>query len=153
MSESALEAADRVDLKMTAPGRIGDLADELAGLSVVDHVAHDDERDPQRLSVVVTRADMPASVLDRIDEYSARVVPESVHVTADGTLAFDLTTPELFRPAGKRAIREYGASTAITFTQNSLDESEFEQEEEVRIFARNGAVLLVRDEMTADDTE
>lgn len=51
-----------------------------------------------------------------------------------------------FRSAGERELRPYGSSTRFTFTRTSLELSGFTETETVRVYARDGAILLVSGE-------
>jgi len=126
-------------------GRYEALADALHELvgGDVNAVSVDEVRSPPRVTVSLNTANMTPAVLDRLDEFDAAVVPESVEVNAEGCLSFDLVTPEGFKPAGTREARRYGeSSVSFTFTRESLELSGFEVGENLDVKARDGAILL-----------
>lgn len=135
-------AEDRAN-KQSAADRHDELAERLEPLETVRQVSVHDERTPTRVRLVLDVANMPNAVSDLLERFGAQIVPESVEVQSDGVLAFDLTTPEGFLPAGVRDARAYGeSSVSITFTRESLDLSGFDVGDSLEVRAREGAVLL-----------
>lgn len=118
------------------------LADELRGLADVAEVRVEPGRSPARVHVTLSTANVTPHVEDRLDRYGAQVEAATVEVTGEGTLAFTVTTPEGFKPAGTRDAREYGSSTAWTFTREALELSGFDADTTLDARAREGAVLL-----------
>lgn len=138
-SHAADEARRRTD-----ENRYEALASELRDLGDVREAVVEGDRLPPRVGVVLSTANVTPAVTDRLDEFEAEIVPESVEVTGNGTLAFDVVTPELFKPAGSRETREYGSSsTAWTFTHPAVELSGFDADTMLDAYAREGAVLLV----------
>lgn len=153
MSSSDTQMPDQAQQR-TDPTRYEDLAADLRDLDDVDRAAVESERLPPRVRVHLATANVTPPVADRLDEFDADIVPDSVEVTAGGTLTFAIVTPELFRPAGSRGLRQYGShSTAWTFTHDAVAISGFDADTMLDAYARDGAVLLVEREGVVDADE
>ena len=137
-----MNAADEAARERPNADRIEDLAGELAALDDVSEVNRQGERTPERLAVVLDVANVTAPVEDLLDDYNAEVEPDSLAVTAEGTLSFDVTTPEGFKSAGQRPVRSHGTSLVVTLTREALDLSGFDEGDDMDLDARNGAILI-----------
>jgi len=144
---SAIEHdADEVASERHDTSRLSDLESELSALDDVSRVSIDDGRTPTRLWVRLAKANVTAPVEDLLDAYSARIEPDSLAVESDGTLSFEVSTPEGFRNADSREIRTHGTSIVVTLTREALDLSGFGEGVKVDESARDGAILLTRHE-------
>jgi len=142
MSSDIATEASRTVTEDPDAGRVEDLVHALHTLEQVTDATAAWDRTPTRVEVDLDVANVPATVDDLIAEYDARI--HDPEVNADGGLSFTLTTPERFRPAGVRDMREYGTSSvSITFPREALDLSGLDADRTVDVRAREGAILLV----------
>lgn len=139
-------AADRAASERPNLDRIETLTRELRELHDVAGVVYHGERTPARATVTLTAANVTTPVADLLNEYEANVENDSLTVTADGALSFDVTTPEGFKNADSMTIRTHGTSIVVTLTREALDLSGFGEGTKVNEQARDGAILLTSHE-------
>jgi len=141
-----MTAADEAARERPDTARVYDLKSELSALDDVASVAVEADRTPTRLAVVLDVANVTEAVEDLLDRYRVRVESDSLAVTADGTLSFDVSAPEGFKSADSREIRTHGTSIVVTLTREALDLSGLGEGVKVNERARDGAILLTRHE-------
>jgi hypothetical protein len=139
-------AADEAARERPDTARVYDLKSELDACDDVARVSVDDTRTPTRLWVRLAVANVTAAVEDLLDTYHATVESDSLAVESDGTLSFEVSTPEGFKNADSREIRTHGTSVVVTLTRESLDLSGLDEGVKVDEQARDGAILLTRHE-------
>ncbi len=96
------------------------------------------------LDVRLDVANVPEDLARTVESYGARIVPESVEVTADGTLAFSLSLPSGFERVTDRDVRPFGDSTAFTVPPDALRIAGLGEGDSVDVRATEGAVLMAR---------
>jgi len=94
------------------------------------------------VEVVLDVANVPESVAATLDSYEAHIEVESVEVTPQGTLGFDVSLPSSFAFVTERDVRPFGDSTAFTLPPGSLDRAGLAEGDDVDVSAVEGAVLL-----------